>query len=122
MSYRSDVALAMSHKLKDLLLQKGKRRLTVDDHYLLRQLLNGSDADTFIENDNGIFFYMTRMRWYPTHYLEIRLVEEFLDAHPEECHFVRVGESFDDLVDIGSFTGVVKISLSPPIQFTEVKN
>ena len=122
MAYRSDVALAMSHKLKDLLLQKGKSRLTVDDHYLLRQLLNGSDADTFIENDKGIFFYMSRMRWYPTHYQEIRLVGEFLEKHPEECHFVRVGESFDDLVDIGSFTGVVKISLSPPIQFTEVKN
>lgn len=122
MAYRSNVALTMSHRLKDTILEKGKSRLTVDDYYMLKQLLNGSDADKFIENSKGISFYMTRTRWYPTHYPEIRLVEEFIDDNPDECLFVRVGESFDDIVDIGTFTEVVQINLVSAIQFTEAIN
>ncbi len=119
MAYRSDIALTMSHKLKDMILKKGRSRLTVDDYYMLKQLLNGSDADKFIENSKGIFFYMARTRWYPTHYPEIRLVEEFIDNNPDECLFMRVGEDFDDIVDTGNFTDVVNISLTQAIQFTE---
>ncbi len=119
MAYRSQVTLSLSHKLKQQIIEKGRSTLTVDDHYMLRQLLNGSDADTYLENDKGMFFYQSSIKWYP-YYPEISLVEEYISKNQNEAFFARLGEAFNDAEYLGTFRDVVEVRLSSSIHFSEV--
>jgi hypothetical protein len=111
MGYRSETAFTISHNVKNKLLVKARTRLSVVDYELLQTMLSGKDADEFFENEHGIYVHYQNIKWY-CNYEEIRLLEEFINANPEEASFARIGEDYNDLEQYGSFGKVKQLAFS----------
>ncbi len=111
MGYRSETAFTLSHNVKNKLLVKARSRLSVVDYEVLQTMLSGKDADEFFENEHGIYVHYQNIKWYG-HYEEIRLLEEFISAYPEEASFTRIGEDYSDLEHRGAFGKVKQLAIS----------
>ena len=112
MSYKSQVALSLSHDLKNEILAKAKTRLTVNEYVIIQAMLTGKDTDYFFENEHGILVYFEKAQWHH-HYPEIRLIEEFFSNESNQSNFMflRIGDDTDDVENVGKFNKVKPMTL-----------
>ncbi len=112
MAYKSDVALSMSHNVKDQILQKAGVIDNVDD-YIIEKLTNPDAA-----NEHGIFVKFNSVRW--LHYADvnptIRMIESMIEDHPDEARLVAIGNP--DHYEMGEYD---MVRCFYPMSFIEVE-
>jgi hypothetical protein len=119
MGYRSQVAFAVSHKVKNMILAKAQKELTGDDLEFVVDTMSGKDVDEYAENEHGIFARHDGIKWYESD-PAVRLIEKVIGSLPSESRFMRLGEDMGDYEEQGSFEQVKRITLVRHIQATNV--
>ncbi len=94
MGYRSEVYLGIDSEIVEELLT------FVGINQKVYQLLFEHSEYAEKTKKGGIHFRWDWVKWYPE-YPEIAKLNEFLTKHDEQVKFLRVGESYDDIVEEG---------------------
>ena len=96
MGYRSEVYLGVDKEIIEKLLTYAGLNPNA-----YKMLFEYTEYAKKAEN-GGLLFYWDHVKWYDS-YPDVRIIQEFImdDEHHEQVKFLRLGESYDDIEEVG---------------------